>query len=134
MKLSKSMTISLLVLLSLVISLTILPDYLLTTHNVSIIPLINNSWFYHAKKVKTRGFLKLALESYYLHLDKESYQQSLYNSVWLGLDKEQRSNFLVLDKQYVEVEGTFSINARPRFPNGHGAIRVSKIKKIEPVQ
>jgi hypothetical protein len=128
------MIISVLILLPLVISLTVLPDYLLATHNISIIPLINNSWYYHAKKIKTRGFLKLAFESYYLHIDKESYQHSLYNYVWLSLNNEQRSNFLVLDKQYVEVEGTFSINARPRFPNGHGAIRVSKIQRIQAAQ
>jgi hypothetical protein len=120
--------------LALSFSLMVIPDYLRGPKNVSLIPLINNSWYYHAKKIRTRGFLKLDFESYHLHLDKESYQQGLFNYVWLKLDKKQMIEFKALDMQYVDVEGTYDATRGGKSFQGIGSIRVSKLQRIQSFQ
>jgi hypothetical protein len=135
MKTIKMFSIFTVMILALIVSSIIVPDYLIGSREVSLIPLINNSWFYHAKKVKTRGFLKLDFESYHLYLDKESYQQGLFNYVWLGLSRRQMVVFKALDLQYVEVEGTFNVTRGGRSFRGIGSIRgVTKLQRIKPVQ
>lgn len=113
----------------------VIPDYFMGPHEVSLVPLISNSWSYHGKRVRTRGFLQLNFESYHLHLDRESYQQGLFNYIWLGLDRRQMVDFKTLDKQYVEVEGTFDATRGGRFFRGIGSIRkVTKLQGIESIE
>jgi hypothetical protein len=117
--------------LTLSFGLMVIPGYLGEPKNVSLIPLISNSWYYHAKKIRTRGFLKLDFESYHLHLDKESYQQGLFNYIWLKLDRKQMIEFKALDMQYVSVEGTYDATSGGKSFQGIGSIRVSKLQRIQ---
>ena len=114
------------------VSITVLPEYYREPKDISVIPLMSNSWLYHGKKVRARGFLKLEFEGCHLHFDKESYQQGLLNYVWIGVDREQMIKFNSLNMNYVIVEGTFDATIGGRSFRGVGSIQ--KMTKIDVIK
>jgi hypothetical protein len=131
MKLAKTSFLTLAVVIAIIFGLRIIGEYSFAKHQISLISIVNSSWYYHAKKVKTRGFLTFTRDSFYLFLDKESYQQGLYNYIRIKLSDKQKDDFYKLNKQYVEVDGTYSAFFAERHITEIGTIeQVTKLERV----
>lgn len=91
--------------------------------------IINTPWLFHGRKVTIIGFLRIQFEANALYPSEESAKYyPLGEGIWVNIINEMKQNHNELNRNYVEITGTFNAMS-----HGHMGLFIGTLENIEKV-